>query len=160
MNGRNKGWSWRICSYSWELSPDGRYIAGIAKGGRGYEISLISLSDKQAKVVETIPFLPNSMNISSLCWSDNSRYLSYGFADKGGRKIGVYDTASGMGKHAQIPSGELGLEALLQVKLSDDGLQAVIVKERQPAACAAQTSGGRPQPHAGFPVSRQAFGGI
>ena len=75
------------------------------------------------------------MNISSLCWSDNSRYLSYGFADKGGRKIGVYDLASGRSKHVQIPSGELGLEALLQVKLSDDGLQAVIVKESglQPA---------------------------
>ncbi|MGV2788362.1 WD40 repeat domain-containing protein, partial [Clostridium perfringens] len=59
-----------------ELSPNGKYIAGIKKTKDGNVLKLISLSDGRETIMATIK-PRHDLLLTELTWSDNSRYISY-----------------------------------------------------------------------------------
>ncbi|MBW7461636.1 hypothetical protein K0U00_47025, partial [Paenibacillus sepulcri] len=108
------------------LSPDGRYVCTIALADRVYTITLISTSDQQAKITDTLT--SKQLLVSkNLTWSDNGRYVSYMLSDNGQGSIGVIDTETGTAKRYSLPEWKRS-DVIYSIKLSDDGQRVLIVK--------------------------------
>lgn len=110
------------------LSPDGRYATGFAKEQNNkYSLALIAVSDRQRKVIETVE--PVMLRSKSMAWSNNSRYVAYLSVtpDKKNVALGVYDIAAEAGKQYAWTEGRETLP-VSSVKVSDDGLGALVVK--------------------------------
>ncbi|WP_098743876.1 hypothetical protein [Paenibacillus sp. EZ-K15] len=132
-----------------ELSPNGKYIAGIKKTKDGNVLKLISLSDGRETIMATIK-PRHDLLLTELTWSDNSRYISYlvtdvatdvasgpvsgqtdvGVATNPVVKMAVYDTTARQVKVYPL-KGLRNTGSVFEVKMSDDGQSALIVVQNE-----------------------------
>jgi WD40 repeat protein len=132
-----------------ELSPNGKYIAGIKKTKDGNVLKLISLSDGRETIMATIK-PRHDLLLTELTWSDNSRYISYlvtdvatdvatgpvrgqtdvGVATNPVVKMAVYDTTARQVKVYPL-KGLRNTGSVSEVKMSDDGQSALIVVQNE-----------------------------
>lgn len=112
-----------------DLSPDGSWVSFITQEEGGQRIKLINVQSLQEIVIEEPLSGPHGTDL--LCWSNNSRYISYVKLDSKNKSksIVVYDVTQSRKSEYALLNREDD-EIIFRAKISDNGKHALIVKYR------------------------------
>lgn len=114
--------------FSYQLSPNGKYVSGIAKTDEGVFLQLTAYPGGEVESLEATTEANQELWFEEPAWSGNSRFVSYMVMESNKRQssIGIYDTESESARVHRLKG--LETEALpLKVIVSDDGKMALIV---------------------------------
>lgn len=113
---------------SYQLSPNGKYVSGIAKTEEGVLLQLIAYPGGEVKSLEATTDANQELWFEEPTWSGNSRFVSYMVMESNKRQssIGIYDTEAESARVYRLKGFET--EALpFKVIVSDDGKMALIL---------------------------------
>ncbi|MEC0204743.1 hypothetical protein P4H39_19240 [Paenibacillus lautus] len=113
---------------SYQLSPNGKYVSGIAKTDEGVLLQLIAYPGGEEESLEATTDANQQLWFVEPAWSDSSRFISYIVmeSDKRQSSIGIYDTETEAARVYRLKG--LETESLpMKVIVSDDGKMALIV---------------------------------
>ncbi|MBX4149019.1 WD40 repeat domain-containing protein [Paenibacillus lautus] len=113
---------------SYQLSPNGKYVSGIAKTEEGVFLQLIAYPGGEVESLEATTDANQELWFEEPTWSGNSRFVSYMVMESNKRQssIGIFDTESESARVYRLKG--LETEALpFKVIVSDDGKMALIV---------------------------------
>ncbi len=114
--------------FSYQLSPNGKYVSGIAKTEEGVFLQLTAYPGGEVESLEATTDANQELWFEEPAWSGNSRFVSYMVMESNKRQssIGIYDTQAESARVYRLKG--LETEALpLKVIVSDDGKMVLIV---------------------------------
>lgn len=113
---------------SYQMSPNGKFVSGIAKTEEGVFLQLIAYPGGEVESLEATTDANQELWFEEPTWSGNSRFVSYMVMESNKRQssIGIFDTEAESARVYRLKG--LETEALpFKVIVSDDGKMALIV---------------------------------
>lgn len=113
---------------SYQMSPNGKFVSGIAKTDEGVVLQLIAYPTGEEESLVATTDANQQLGFEEPAWSDNSRFVSYIVMESDTRQssIGIYDTETEAARVYRLKG--LETESLpMKVMVSDDGKMALII---------------------------------